>query len=268
MCTRKLSLLTAAILAGAMTAASAADLAMKAPPVPAAIYNWSGFYLGANAGGTWGNDPVAYNPQYVNAPAGFPAQAASDGSRTFRPAGATAGGQAGYNWQASQFVFGLEGDVEYVDLTSSYTTPVLGFPNVPSYFFATSVKSNWMATIRPRAGITFDRLLVYVTGGVAFSDISFAQAVTFSGFGQTNTGAGSASATKMGWTAGVGFEYAFAPHWSARLEYLHADFGSIGFAAVNNVAGISSTSSVSSRTNLARVGLNYSFGGGPVVAKY
>jgi len=258
-------LLAATIIAGVMTGACAADLPLKAPPASLPIYDWSGFYLGANVGGAWGDDPVTYNSQYAAAPAGFPAQAASDGSRTYRPAGVAAGGQAGYNWQVSQFVFGLEVDIEYLDLNSSTTTPILNFPNVAPYFFATSVKSNWMATVRPRAGIAFDRLLVYVTGGVAVSDVSVAQAVTF---GQAFTGAGSASVTKTGWTAGAGFEYAFAPHWSARLEYLHADFGGIGFAAVTNLAGISSTSSASFRTDLARIGLNYSFGGAPVIAKY
>lgn len=263
--------LTAAALSLITGFASAADLPArtytKAPPVVAAAYNWSGFYVGLNVGGAWGDHSVTYNPQYTGAPAGFPAQAATDGSRTFRPSGVSAGGQAGYNWQVSQFVFGIEADIEYLGLKNSYTTPVLIFPGVADYFFTTSVRQDWMATIRPRVGVAFDRFLVYVTGGVAFSEVSFAQTVSFAG-APPSTGIGSASATKTGWVAGAGFEYAFAPRWSARFEYLHSDFGSIGFTAVTTTALINSTSSASFRTDLARVGVNYSFGGGAVVAKY
>ena len=262
--------LTAAILSLMAGFAFAADLPArtyaKAPaPVAVAAYNWSGFYVGLNVGGAWGDNPYAYNPQYTAAPAGFPAQAAIDGSGKFRPSGVTAGGQAGYNWQASQFVFGIEADVEYLDLKSSYTTPILNFPGVAPYFFATSARQEWMVTIRPRAGVAFDRFLLYVTGGVAFSEVSFAQTVTYT---PNAIGIGSAGATKTGWVAGAGFEYAFAPRWSARFEYLHADFGSIGFTAVVNNGQINSTSSASFRTDVARIGINYSFGGGPVVAKF
>jgi outer membrane immunogenic protein len=93
-----------AVLAFA-TSASAADLAArpyKAPPAPvSAAYNWSGFYVGLNAGGAWGDDPVTYTPLYSGAPAAFPAVAAANGSPRFHQARVTAGGQAGYNWQAS-----------------------------------------------------------------------------------------------------------------------------------------------------------------------
>ena len=124
----------------------AADLAArpyKAPPAPvSAAYNWSGFYVGLNAGGAGGDDPVTYTPLYSGAPAAFPAVAAANGSPIFHPAGVTAGGQAGYNWQASQFVLGIEADIEYLDLKSAFTTPVLTFPGVTDYFS------------RPRSGLT------------------------------------------------------------------------------------------------------------------
>ena len=237
----------------------------KAPPPVAAAFSWSGFYIGLNAGGGWGDDPVTYIPQYSGAPAGFPAVAAANGSPTFRPNGFTGGGQAGFNWQVSRFVFGIEADVEYLNLKSSLTTPVLNFPGVTPYFFETSVKQDWMATIRPRAGLAFDRFLIYVTGGVAFSEVRFAQNLTFIA---AATSVGSVSSTQTGWTAGAGFEYAFAPNWSAKFEYLHADFGSVGFVPIVSNTLINATSSASFRTDVARVGINYNFGGGPVVAKY
>ena len=150
-------------------AASAADMAPRytkaPPPIPSPVYDWSGFYVGLNAGGAWGDDPVTYTPLYSGAPSAFPAVAAANGSPRFHPAGVTAGGQAGYNWQASQFVLGIEADIEYLDLKSAFTTPVLTFPGVTDYFFATSVRSNWMATIRPRVGVALDRFLLYIRIG-------------------------------------------------------------------------------------------------------
>ena len=82
------------------------------------------------------------------------------------------------------------------------------------------------------------------------------------------TSVGSTSATKTGWTAGVGFEYAFAPRWSAKFEYLHSDFGSVGFVPVVSTTLINATNSASFKTDIARVGINYNFSGGPVVARY
>jgi outer membrane immunogenic protein len=250
-------------------AASAADLPArtytKAPAMVDTAYNWTGFYVGGNAGGAWGDDPVTYTPLYSGAPAGFPAVAAANGSSTFRPTGFTAGGEAGYNWQVSRWVLGVEADIEYLDLKSSFTTPVLNFPGVVPYFFATSVKSDWMATFRPRLGYAFDRFMVYVTGGVGVANLQFAQSLTFTG---AATAIGSVSSTRAGWTAGAGFEYAFAPHWSAKFEYLHSDFGSIGFTPVVSTPLINSTSSAAFRTDIARVGINYNFGGSAVVARY
>jgi outer membrane immunogenic protein len=241
-------------------------LPVKAPPVVVAtVYSWTGFYIGLNAGGAWGRNHVTYTPLYSGAPAGLPAFAAANGSPTLKPTGFTGGGQAGYNWQSSNWVFGIEADFNYARLSKSLNSGVLIFPGSSDFFFVTSTTSNWMATIRPRLGYALDRGLIYVTGGLAVADIKFAQSVEFL---VGAIAAGSAHSTRAGWTVGGGVEYAFAPRWSAKAEYLHSDFGSVGFSpSVLTNTLINSTSRTTFKTDVARVGINYHFGG-PVVARY
>jgi len=227
-----------------------------------------------NAGGAWGSDAVTYNPLYTTlpglcVPAGLLAFAAAIGSPTFHPSGFTGGGQAGYNWQFSKWVVGIEADINYARLSSSLNSGILNFPATSPFFFQTSTTSNWMATVRPRVGYAFDRTLIYATGGLAVADMNFAQSVTFISGAPNAMTAGSASSTRAGWTVGGGVEFAFTQRWSAKLEYLHSDFGNIGFApSFQNNAFISSTSSAAFRTDVVRAGINYNFGGGAVVAKY
>jgi len=261
-------------IAGLMFAHSAwaADMAVKAPPpAPVPIFSWTGFYAGVNAGGAWGDNAVTYTPLYTGAPPpGLQAFAAASGSPNFHPSGFTGGGQAGYNWQWSQWVVGIEADINYARLASSLNSGILNFPGTAPFFFQTSTTTNWMATVRPRVGYSFNHVLFYATGGLAVADLNFAQSVTFLTGGANAITAGSASSTRAGWTVGGGVEYAFAPHWSAKVEYFHSDFGNLGFApAFQNNPFISSTSNARFRTDVARVGVNYNFGwGGPVVAKY
>jgi outer membrane immunogenic protein len=264
--------LAVSVLAISAVSASAADMApapvyTKAPAVVVPpVYNWTGFYVGLNAGGAWGSDPVTFNPLFIDAPVGLPAFAAANGSPTLHPSGFTGGGQAGYNWQASNWVVGIEADFNYARLSSSLNSGQLNFPETAPFSFQTSATSNWMATVRPRVGYAFDRALIYVTGGLAVADINFAQSITFAEGVET---AGDASSTRAGWTVGGGFEYAFAQRWSAKLEYLHSDFGNIGFVpSFQNDPIISSKSNAAFRTDVVRAGINYSFGGAPIVAKY
>lgn len=256
-----------AVLGG--SSAFAADLPArtytKAPVMVSPAYSWTGFYLGVNAGGIWGSDPVTFDPIFAGAPAGLPAFAAANGSSTLHPSGFTGGGQVGYNWQSSNWVIGLEADINYARLAKSVTSATLTFPATSDFFFVTSTTSNWMATVRPRLGYAFDRTLLYVTGGLALSEINFAQSITF--LPAVAFASGTTTSTRAGWTVGGGAEYAFAPNWSAKLEYLHSDFGSLSFASTTNNALINFTSSAHFRTDLVRVGLNYKFGG-PVIARY
>jgi outer membrane immunogenic protein len=266
---RRLSLaLISAVSAVAFTQnASAADLPIPAysPPLPIA-YNWTGFYVGLNAGGHWGKDDVTtaasvpnFDAAIAGAAAGFDAGAAG----TNKPSGFFGGLQVGYNWQFYNFVVGLEGDVN--GLTGSKSRSVFYAGPLPAAgdTFATSVESNFLATVRGRLGLTFDRALVYATGGLAVGIVKTTDAATV--FGGTLLESVSDTTTRAGWTVGGGLEYAFTPNWSAKLEYLYVDLGSFD-TAILCAPGPAPCLTATDITvhhkwtdNIARVGINYKF---------
>ncbi len=202
--------------------ATAADLPRgmpyKAPVAYAPAYNWTGFYLGINGGGAFGNSD--WNGLGVSN----------------SPGGGMIGVTAGYNWQAmgSPYVFGIEGDVDWTNVSDS---TVCGGSTCET-------KNSWFGTVRGRVGYSWDRWLPYVTGGVAFGDVK----ANLSGF------AGS-SDTNAGWTIGVGVEGVIANNWTAKLEYLYADIGDTTCSA----AACGTATNVDLKMNIVRAGLNYRF---------
>jgi len=169
-------LLVTSTLAGAIAAnggAVAADL--KAPaPIPASVYNWSGFYAGVNAGAAWGSyDPVTstVNDTYFN-PGNLPAVNAG-GSQSIKPKGFMGGEQIGYNWQSGKFVVGVEADLDYLHLNGAANSGALAYPVNPGNFFVVSsyANSDWLLTLRPRVGIASNNWLFYATGGLAVTNI-------------------------------------------------------------------------------------------------
>jgi outer membrane immunogenic protein len=260
--------LTVSILALSAASASAADMAVKARPMAVSpTYDWTGFYIGVNAGGAWGDDPVRYNPTFFPDPTGFGTFLNGIGSPNFHPTGFTGGGQAGYNWQVSNWVFGIEADIEYARLSSAQTSPTVTLPGIQPLFFQSSVSSNWMATVRPRLGYAFDRALLYVTGGLAVADVNAAQTLMF--IGPTFINSGNTSSTRTGWTVGGGVEFGLAPRWSFKAEYLHTDLGTVSLVrSRTDVPVLTTNTSAAFHTDIVRAGINYNFGGGPVVAKY
>jgi outer membrane immunogenic protein len=236
---------------GFVSSASAADMPTKAPVAPLAVaYNWTGFYIGLNAGGSWGhqdNDLVAA------------ATGATIFSNSDRLNGFIGGGQLGYNWQVNQWVFGLEADFQGSGQKADGTyviPPVVGALVVPGLTAAYTDKLEWFGTVRGRVGYAQDHWLAYVTGGWAFGH------GTLSGTG-TATPAGavtafSASQDYSGWTIGGGLEWAFMDHWSAKAEYLYIDFGN-GPTVAANAAGTLNIVSNKMTDNIARLGVNYRF---------
>ena len=231
----------AALVLGPM-AALAADLPVKAVPAPVAIYDWSGFYIGVAGGGSLGTS------DHLDAATGV-----SDASG-YNVKGGLAGGTLGYNWQMSSFVVGFEGDVSWVGEYGS--NPDLGAVGNPA--FTSFTKETWMATARARFGYAVNNLLFYATGGYAAAGVE-------AGVKDANTGAllASSSGTRNGWTAGGGLEWGFAPNWSAKFEMLYMKFDSAAF----NTIQAEGPRTVPLDDTVARVGINYRFGG-PVVAKY
>lgn len=301
----------AAVAATLSGSALAADLpSRKVAPVmaaPAPIMTWTGFYAGLNAGYGWAADPStrlvggtafvdpALGGAFVNLP-----PAAALGASGVAPAskgGFIGGGQIGFNYQMSpSLLVGLEADIQGVAAgasTGSIANAVaIAAPPGPAgrahiSNIATSSKLDYLATVRGRFGLlATPSLLVYATGGLAFGQASASASIV-----QTVTnppgpavqpvfGAASTSATRLGWALGAGGEWKFAANWSAKLEYLYYDLGSL----TNNVVltqfgppgpALQSITVSQARTRLnghvVRAGVNYHFNccaAAPVVAKY
>ncbi|MFZ2156976.1 MAG: outer membrane protein [Bradyrhizobium sp.] len=263
--------LASALLVFGSQSASAADLPArvpaKAPVYVAPPFSWTGFYIGAHAGYHWGSDrtSTAANPVGWSVAGAADIDALTPG--TVHPSGFMGGGQIGYNWQMNNFVVGIEADASYMGGTASRA--VTGFAVInPADVFRTSAESRFFGTLRPRVGLAVDRALFYVTGGLAVTSAKFTD--SFGSFANTSVAADSSDTTRAGWTAGVGMEYAFTNNWSAKAEYLYADFGNFTQSIPNcALCGVGSEISVTHKytENIGRVGLNYKFGG-PVVARY
>jgi outer membrane immunogenic protein len=257
-------------------AASAADLPArtytKAPaPVVDPSYNWSGFYIGGNVGGAWGRSDFDFLPAGRWSPAAA-SQLSQDGVARLNTSNVSGGVQGGYNWQINRVVFGLEGDIQYVGLrkTNTFTQNGPLTTVTTPYIFTETVNSDWLATIRGRVGVTVDHILFYGTGGLAIVDSRSSDTLAFPIIvGQIGnfTGFGSRSDTLLGWTGGGGIEWAFAPNWSVKGEYLYARFDRQTTAMTPINRDFLQSYSDRLTLSVARVGVNYHFGG-PVVAKY
>jgi outer membrane immunogenic protein len=265
-------LMSAAALTALVAPTMAADMAprpapapmYKAPP-PVPVFSWTGCYGGVNAGYAWGKADVVST---ISVAGINPNAVAAAESPSINLSGFTGGAQLGCNYQIGAIVWGIEGDFDYMGLRGSNTTTAI-FPGGGGAFtVASSVNTTWLATVRPRVGVAFDRGLIYVTGGLAATNLQYNNTFT-SVAGNFETA--SISTTRTGWTIGAGWEYAFDFNWSAKLEYLYTDFGHASTTGTEFFLGVldgnTHTHDVRLRSSLLRVGLNYRFGG-PVMAKY
>jgi outer membrane immunogenic protein len=225
-----------AALVGAAIVASTAAFAKEGVRI-LALFNWSGFYAGLDAGGAWydgGSIVTSSNVAAIIPPANIVAiPTSSSNSSSF-----TAGGLTGYNYQIGRIVLGAETDFNYIDLKSQRmgsTTITLPLPcpvcvSFPETLSAASYnKIDWYGTMRARLGfLPFDRLLLYGTGGLAYGKVetSKLESAVFSGGLITNRfWLGDNSDIKLGWTAGMGAEYALTAQITVRAEYLYVDLG-------------------------------------------
>jgi outer membrane immunogenic protein len=292
----------AAFILVAGTPALGADLPVKAPVVPPPIFSWTGFYVGGNVGYSWGRASTDLN-ELVNTTATIfnangiqiataTATTNSFGSDRARLDGALGGVQAGYNWQINKWVLGVEGDIQWTGQRGGVTIcPVpAGTAPVPcpgtagTQFGSADYRLPWFGTLRGRAGVTFDRVLLYATGGLAVGEIkgSYVDG-TFGGTTLNPTALGSFNTTRAGWVVGAGAEAAIGRNWSIKAEYLHMDFGnvdqgisaagvplSIVFGAFTTTISQNLTSSFRTRVtdDVFRVGVNYRFGAPVIAAKY
>ena len=253
---KKLLLGTVGLVAlGMVTPASAADLAARPytkapPPYVAPIYDWTGFYIGANGG--WGQNRNCVD--FVDV-AGFDF---ADGCR--ERSGGLVGGQIGYRWQANSWVFGLEAQGDWADLSNqrvSLLDPTL----------STRTKTDGIGLFTGQIGYAWNQLLFYVKGGAAVTSNRFSILDTLTGIELA-----SASATRWGGTVGAGFEYGFAPNWSVGVEYDHLFMGDANnsFTGVDPRIAFIANSRISQDVDMVTARINYRFGGygAPVAARY
>ncbi len=245
----------------------------------APVQNFSGGYIGLNAGAAWGNPGFRTNPGCPtasdnatfcgaapdpSAPNG--AAVAASGTGDLSSAGFTGGIQAGYNWQYGHIVFGGEGDFGAFNLSKSVNpTGIFPFPFLgTAYALNESMSTDWLITLRGRLGYTVAaRLLLYATAGLAFTDFSFSSSYSDNAIDLTfpgGTGSTSISTVRTGWTVGGGGEWMLDSQWSIKAEYLYLDFGSTNLAvATSNTPDFTQTMVVDAdlSAQVARVGINY-----------
>jgi outer membrane immunogenic protein len=222
---------------------SAAHAQYAAPPPFVSM--WNGSYVGLNAGVAGGTDAIS-ETGFSTSPLGFAITTSGTGTMVSR-LGGTAGGVAGYNWQIDGAVLGIEGDVSYVGLKGSQD---LGNAAMTEH---DSFQTSWLSTLRARAGYTWGGWMVYLSGGLAVGDYRYDGLVSL--FGMTRP---SGDVARVGWTAGIGTEWMFAPGWTTKLEYLHSDLGSATFAANVPSTQVSVTGHLTE--NVLRFGFNYKLG--------
>lgn len=248
-----------------------------AQPAPPAVYNWTGFYAGLNGGFGGGTVKPTLNSSSAAAANGFPGSTDTD-AQSHRLGGFLAGGQVGYNYQLrNNVVWGIESDLQWSDVRALDRRDVMtslnantAFPGNDLATTHTTIRQNWFGTTRLRLGYSFaDRLLAYVTGGGAYSEFTAGN----SGIGTTLTPplmvysntSGAATSTRIGWTAGAGFEYALGNNFSLKTEYLFSQYA--GFAApyLNTAQSTPATTNGTFSTGTlgihqVRAGLNYRLG--------
>jgi outer membrane immunogenic protein len=254
-------------------AASAADLG-AAPYEPVYVvpaYDWSGGYVGVNLGYGWGQSLDTSSLGVAAPPALFTDTLGS------RMNGVLGGAQIGYNLQMQNWLFGLEADFQGTDQSSvhSFTCPAgvctstLLFGVIPVAGPALAVTSrqqlDFFGTVRGRVGVVVaPTVLLYATAGLAYGQVDT---------NSTLVGSTRAQNYNPGWAVGGGIEGAIGGGWSARLEYLYLDLGTVSNTFTSNVLAAGGATTLiggfSSRVtdNILRAGLNYKFSG-PVIAKY
>jgi outer membrane immunogenic protein len=267
-------------------AASAADMAVKARPVvpPVMAYNWTGCYIGAHGGYGWGKNTNDFGKAVRSGPteelgAAFDSEF---GPFNHDTKGGVAGGQVGCNYQAANnIVIGIEGEGFWSGMKGSFTALEDGGGlGDPGTFTRFESRNRWDADLAARLGYAWGRALLYGKAGVAFGSFNYTethddfptthgcpnQIFTANGIinGQCSVGV---NKTQAGLLLGVGLEYGFTDNWTGKIEYNYIDYGTFNLAYPSLTAPIQSFA-VHETKQIVKVGVNYRFNWGPVVAKY
>ena len=187
-------------------AAYAADIpapVYKAAPVSVALYNWSGFYIGGHAGGGWGHPTFTNLVNTSTFGGALPGQSFTQSSSGF-----IGGGQIGYNWQVSNWVWGLEASFAGSTIKGSST-------NFVDDQFTNKLRD--LLLVSGRLGYASNNWLFYGKGG--YAGASRRASVLDNGIVSPGVGSGSASAWHNGWNVGAGIEYGLTAHWILGVQY-------------------------------------------------
>jgi outer membrane immunogenic protein len=257
----KTAVCTAVVVALMGTPVFAADIATKAPlpaPVPYAAYNWTGFYVGLEAGGGWASSTTTI----ITA-----TSTSSNPPGTVLPthdySGALGGFYGGYNYQFGQFVVGIDGDYTWAGLNSTGTDVGVVAPFDVGHYNA---NINWVATATGRVGYAgWDKWLFFAKGGWAwagFEDTTNGQNAA----GTVSTSLETSQNTRDGWTVGGGIELAVTANVIFKLEYDYVKFDTANFNNTTEVfAGVNKglvgqfARSATSDLNMFKGGLEYKF---------
>jgi outer membrane immunogenic protein len=197
-------------------------------------YNWTGFYVGLNAGGASTRIEHGLSIPAID----------DDPFRRFvsnnRDGSFTVGFLAGYNWQfVPNWLVGVEADINY--LRASHQSSFAFLNSSEDVVGTQNTRLRWLGTVRGRLGYTWGNTLVYATGGWAFGGVRSNVEASRIDTGVEATFAGSYSATRNGYAVGGGIEHAFTNMLSLRIEYIHFDLGNFTYL-VTRVTGATSTS--------------------------
>jgi outer membrane immunogenic protein len=239
----------ALLFSTAATGAFAADAVVYEPaPVDIApVFIWTGGYVGLHAGYAWGRENDNQSVSFPPGGGGSGGGANILFADRFDVDGFIGGAHAGYNWQTGQWVFGVEADIDYADVSGGsdfiyYGGGVTGRLNF---------ESDWQASLRLRAGYAVDTWLFYATGGVAVGHAE----LSASGFSFGSRPSTSDDNTHTGWTVGAGVEKAFTPNWIGRTEVRYTDFGKEGY----NLGALGNNVDVDWHQTAVMAGISYKF---------
>lgn len=252
----------------AFSADSLAQPSYKAPAVPPQVVTWTGAYIGATAGYGWTESASTITAIDTIVTPFFLSQGTIPRSLNSRFDGFIGGAEIGYNWQIDRWVAGLETDLSYSKMGAGVTnyTPEIGAN--PETLTSHNTELSWFGTARARLGyLVTPETLFFATGGLAYGHVKVSSTLvpepTFPCARNALCSAGSASETRIGWAIGGGVESKIASNWTAKVEYLHFDLGTISdttlskatFAAWPGKPIMGVNSNITG--NIVRIGVNY-----------
>ena len=251
---KKALLIGVSLAAMGAAPALAADLPAraytKAPEMMMpAIYDWSGFYLGLNGGGASSHECYT-----INSVAGAAVAPNSEGCHS--ATGGLVGGQVGYRWQMTSWVFGFDAQGDWANLKGSNSSLTAIIP------YTNQTKVDAIGLFTGQIGYAWNNVLWYAKGGAAVTDNRYS-----SFFTTTNVQFNAASDTRWGAAVGTGIEFSFAPNWSVAFEYDHLFMGNPNVTFPTSANAVTRSDNIKQDVDMGTVRINYRFGG-PVVAKY